>query len=717
VTPESLTEAFYSLPNEINPRRLDGPPGDLLNLLLSRLEPPTVRTLLPARVAGATRWYGFAPSDRDARILREELRRWLGPPICSGAVNVHNSSDSLDQEALRVIPAAVVLRVDVADRWQMEARRNVASLTDVWALAPERGIDQPRPVGRVLRQFYESLLAADRSSAEAALDEIKSRALLSSTNIRFLRVELLSTLGSPSELRDDVALRGISLLARPPAVTERLAAAADTLLVQPALVDDGARADWPTVAEQIEDAWPGLVTQRHQVTTLATARCFALTELLVGESRPSMVSELAEQFPHDPVMSAAAALLIPETATSQPSTALALYHEGDYGAALLAAESEAVGRSSVSVALASAVNLRESAAAVRALAILDRLASQDRDLLLNTAVERAFYDRLLAITSDAQVPDGWLGWLRGEWTDRPDLLAEWARHWPRTPEDLERDAGPLAEEVLDALNDGRRGRVRNGLPVFIEWLVRDGLPPSGAPLATTIFDILLSSEPGRIERKASLALLDEALSIGCSAQEYGELVDAVSRQLPSLGPRDAAWLAQCLDLFLLYTAGDTSRRSSLFSEAVSVARSWSERLDPTDAVLLRYVFADVDIDFAVPRDPDEFRSRMTTSRPFRTVGIYSLLEGAIRVASKWIQNMWPEVEISASSGHVNSASLSALVKNSDVMLVQTSHAKHAATQAIDAISSDKSRLVLVHGRGATALVRALLAWSQGNPSP
>ena len=131
-------------------------------------------------------------------------------------------------------------------------------------------MDQPRPVGRVLRQFYESLLAADRVLAEIALDEIRSRSLLNSTNIRFFRVELLAELGSPQEILDDPALRGISLLPRPQAVTERLAAAADALLVESALARDDLPTDWKQVAAALEDAWPGLVTQHEQATALAT---------------------------------------------------------------------------------------------------------------------------------------------------------------------------------------------------------------------------------------------------------------------------------------------------------------------------------------------------------------------------------------------------------------------------------------------------------------
>jgi hypothetical protein len=713
MTDSSLTETFYAPPNEIDPSQLEGVLGDLLGLLISRLQLTTLRTLLPARVGGVIRWYGLAPSDREARLLREEVRCWLGPPISSGMINVGTSADHLDREALRLVPDGAVVRVDVAHGWQGDARSNVASLTDIWSLAPERSMDQPRPVGRVLRQFYESILAVDRDLAEVTLDEIRARALLSPTNIRFLRLELLSALGTPHEIRADPTLRGISMLARPPAVTERLAAAADAILIEPVLALRGPTANWIEVAEQLEDLWPGLATHREQVTTLATARCLVLRELVVREPRQSLLNELATQFADDPVVSTFVIRSVTEIGSPRESeSSLSLYHDGDYWSALLAAEAEALGRSSVSVAFAAAVNLGDSASAVRALEMLEQLQVDDRNQLLGHSVERAFYEQLLARTSDARLPSDWLDWLKGSWSDRPDLLAEWSREWPLTSDVFDREAGPLAEELLDALNDHRRGRIRNGLPIFIDWLVREELPPSGVALATTIFDILLSSEPGRTERLASLALLEEALIVGCTAQEYGELVDAVTRQLPLLGPRDATWLAQCLDLFLLFTSYDPSRRRALFSDAAGTASGWVERLEAADASILRFLFADAGVTFGTPSIIVDGVADTVTARTFHTVGIYSLLESATRVASRWIQDLFPGVDIRTSSGHVNSASLTALVRATDVMLVQTSHAKHAATQAIDAAALESDRVVLVHGRGATSLVRALLAWSR-----
>lgn len=705
-----LLAEFYSSPNEVDPGRLVGDAGEMLATLTARVTSGTRRSLLPARRDGVTSWYGIAPTDREARLLREEIRCWLGPPISTLTADLKGSNEILDRVARLLAGSGAAIRIDIAPDWQPVARRNVASLIDLWHLAPERGVDVPRPVGRVLRQFYEGLLAGDRSAAESSLEEIRSRSLLSSTNVRFLRVELLSELGTPEELRDDPALRGISLLARPPAVTERLAQAANALIVEPALVDR--RVDARRLAAALDDLWPALVTHPRQVTTLATARCLAVYEVASDTPNVAVLETLQKTFGLDELI----ATIAPSPITSSDKTLSEsrspqdLYLEGDYWAALDAVEGLFLGRAGASIALAAAMNIGDSASAVRALSIVENLPQDDRNALLATSVERAFYDALNSRTSESRSPTSWLDWLRGEWIDRPDMLSEWARQWEPTPEILERDSAYLAGELLDALNDDRRGRVRNGVPVFVDWLVTDGLSPSAVGLAVTVVDILLGSDPGRLERQAALVVLEEILAAGASRDEYVELIDAVHRQLGILGPRDAAWLAQCLGLFLVFGAPDTTRRSALFAEALGVATSWASRTEAADVTVLELLFAEAGLTLARPASP-EAAAEAPPARSFGSVGIYSLLESAARVAAGWIRKVFPDVTVRLSSEHVNSSSLVGFARGSDVLLVQTSHAKHAATQAIEA-AADPARVVLVHGRGASALVRALLAWAQ-----
>ncbi len=711
--PDPRVRTFFDSPNEVDVDSLKGETAELIRVLLSRLAEGK-RTLLPARVSGTTRWYGVAGSERDGRLLTEEMASWLGPPLCDGPSIVERPEDAVDERAALLTGDGVLLRIDVTDGWRKEARENVRSLVDAWTLTPERAPDMPRPVGRVLRQFYEGIAARDRATATDALKEIRSGGLLSATNARFLRVEMLGRVGTPEELRSDPLLADISRLRRPPAVSDHLARAADALYI-PADADESGMEVWRSIASEIEEAWPQLLAHPSQVRSVHGARCLALAELLVESPRRGVVDALRSNWIADALVAGVVAALesaserVPGEAgvPDRISPALDHYRSGEYELALDAAERTEPDRVIATTIMHAALKLGDAVAATRAVALVDRLAAVERSALLSQAVESRFYEQLVERNQGARVPKDWIDWLRGEWPDRPDLLDDWSSSWESRT--VVSDA--FAGELLDALHDDRRGRVRNGLPVLVRWLVADdGLRPSSVPLAVTILYIMLGSDPGRAERLAALDLLGEILQTGCSADEYRTAVAALTDQLVLLGPREADWLTGMMDVQLFNAVPDIRLRNELLAEALGVAVSWHGRIDETEAAVMRRLFAHAGLNFDPPLTGHADAQGSRTARAFKRVGIYSLSESAAKNAAEWIRDEWPGLEVRLSHAQANNSELDGLTRSSDVVLMQTSHAKHAATNAIER-AVKKSRLVRVNGRGATSLFRALLEWA------
>ena len=714
---DPLVSTFYQAPNDVDVNSLQGKIAELIETLLSRLDDGK-RTLLPARVNNATRWYGFARSDRDGRLLMEEMASWLGPPLCDQISVFETPEDVVDERATSLTNNGILLRTSVVPGWESEARENIGSLIDMWTLAPERLHDTPRPVGRVLRQFYEAIAARDRGSATDALEEISARGLLSAPNRRFLRVELLGRLGAPEELLTDPQLEDISLLRRPPAVTDHLARAANALYIRSTETQLGSDT-WRSIASDIAHAWPRLIEHPSQIRSVHGARCLALTALLEEHPRRGVIDSLRSNWIEDALVAGvlseleAASERVREEAELADgiSAVLGHYHRREFERVLDTAEQAEPDRGIATVAMQTALNLGDAVAAARALALVDRLPKHDREVLLSQAVEGTFYTKLVQRNEGTQVPDGWIDWLKGEWPDRPDLLNDWSATWKRDTTAADQASDVLPDELLYALHDDRRGRVRNGLPVLVRWLVAgDGLQPSSVPLAVNIVDIMLGSDPGRAERHAALDLLSDILLTGCTTDEYTTAVAAVRDQLARLGPREVGWFTGVLDIQLFSAVPDTSLRDELFAEALGVARSWLERIEVTEAIVLQKLFADAGLDFRLPsghRDAEPHRRVKT----FERVGIYSLSESAAKNAARWIRDEWPGVDVRLSHAHANNSELEGLVHRSDVLLMQTSHAKHAATMAIERLI-ETTRLVRVNGRGATSLFRGLLEWAR-----
>lgn len=709
---------FYDSPNQIELSSLYGEHAELVRLLLSRLA-DSKRTLLPARVDNATRWYGIAGSDRDGRLLMEEMVSWLGPPLSDQPSIIGVPEDVVDQRASLLTNNGVLLRTCVTAGWQNEARENVRSLVDVWTLTPERSVDARRPVGRVLRHFYEAIEARDRGSATDALDEVRSHGLLSATNCRFLLVELVGRLGTAEELKDHPLLKDITQLRRPPAVTDHLARAADALYIPPTTEQSDSDI-WRSIALDIERAWPGLLTHPSQIRSVHGARCLALTEVLAKHPRRGVIDSLRDNWVEDAVVAVVVAAL--ESASERiplepvPPDSLSAVHgyyrRGEFESVLDAAERIEPDRGIATAAMHAALNLGDTGAAARAVALVDRLPIVDRSALLGRAVERASYTQLVERNQGARIPDGWVDWLQGEWPDRPDLLNEWSSTWDREAPTADETADMLIDELLDALHDDRRGRVRNGLPVLVRWLKgSDGLRPPSVPLAVTIFYIMLGSDPGRSERLAALDLIGEILLTGCTTDEYRTVVAAVREQLDRLGPREVDWLTGILDVQWFNTVPDNTLRDELFAKALSVAINWFGRIEQTEALVLRKLLAELGLEFHPPATDHTDIQPSQRVKVFKRVGIYSLSESAAKNAARWIRDEWPGVEVRLSHAHANNSELEGLVHRSDVLLMQTSHAKHAATMAIERLI-ETTRLVRVNGRGATSLFRGLLEWAR-----
>ena len=734
VSSPSPFDRFWAPPNEVDRQALNQELGELIAQLEGRISRGALRSILPAKVAGETRWYGFSPTDREQRMLAEELGAWLGPPISSGPRLVDNQGDELDQLAGKLAPGSQILRLNVQPPWRSTARNNVLRLTDLWDLAPEGEEDISRPVGRVLRQFYESIRSGARDRAEEAIVEIADRALLSPTNRRFLRVELLGSLGTPQELRDHPDIDGLTSVTLPPAVREHLAQAANSLYITPAANE--AAPDWQSVGRSIESTWPALCDRIDQARSRVTARCLALYEALREAPRPDVIHHLGDEWGSDPVVSDVLSPLTPaeERDPLQQDNPSNAYERGDYLTVLQLVESDDLSIENVPLVLFAAANLDDVNAANRALTLVHALPEEFREEVLSVLVNRATYERLTERVGGTAMPTGWVEWLNGDWADRPDLLNEWRGNWGQIHEVTEDDGYEIALALVGALRSPQRGRVRNGLPIMVDWLrgiektgdippadpgeeepfslteETETIPPGVVPILTIVVEAMLTVGSGPGERISALKLIDEVLSIGGTADEYARLLDALDSQLDELGPREAPWLFECLDVLLASSSTDPDRRTAFLGRALGVATGWGHRLNQTDALILEKAFGEGDLTFVSPTYDTAALPGEQTQRTFKRVGIYTLHERSGRTVERWIRETWPEVEVSLSSAHVRTDELVALARGADVILMQISRAKHMATEAIEDAISDPSRLVYVNGRGASAILKALYDW-------
>ena len=91
----------------------------------------------------------------------------------------------------------------------------------------------------------------------------------------------------------------------------------------------------------------------------------------------------------------------------------------------------------------------------------------------------------------------------------------------------------------------------------------------------------------------------------------------------------------------------------------------------------------------------------------KTLAIYSLTESASKNASEIIKEMIPGIKITINKDKVVSSSLKSLSKNSDIFVIATSSAKHAATTFIQ-MNRPKDKITLfASGRGTSSILRVI----------
>ncbi len=579
---DSRINTFYEEPNEVDISLLPAELREPLQVLHDRFTEGR-RTLIPAIVEGQMSWYGIARSAGDARLLAEEMASWLGPPLGEEPSVVVEANDELDKKALSLSENGILLRTRVSPGWEGQARNNVRSLIDIWLLTPDRARDKPRTLGQILRNFYEAIAEQDRDSATDALDEIRAGGMLSTTNMSFLKVELLGELGTPEELRDDPTLAGISQLRCPPTVSDYLARAADELFIRPG-AENSNRKDCRSLAKRIRTTWPNIIAHPSQVRSVHGARCLGLSELLASKPRQGVIDHLRSEWSSEDALVARLVDLLQETLgpTSEwvddldrATSVTRLYEDGEFELLLNAAEKvDEPDIGVVSLVMSAAINLADTDSAVFALAMVDQLTDTDRKELLERAVEKSLHTQLLDRNEGTQIPNGWRDWLKGDWPDQPTLLKEWSKNWSIGSITARKEAYLFELDLLDALNNDTRERVRNGLPILVSWLTHDDHTGAAAiPIATTILDIILSSYPGLGERHTALDLLKYILQIGCSSKEYCTIADALSQQLESIGRDDIDWLRDVLDFQICYAVPNTERRGELFAQSSPLLQS------------------------------------------------------------------------------------------------------------------------------------------------
>jgi hypothetical protein len=163
------------------------------------------------------------------------------------------------------------------------------------------------------------------------------------------------------------------------------------------------------------------------------------------------------------------------------------------------------------------------------------------------------------------------------------------------------------------------------------------------------------------------------------------------------------------------TCPDPSARETFWLNALAVLEPLRLRLEPVQLASLAALgelFGWREPPFAetVTSAPNEFGHKLANLR----IGIYTLTESAARQAASVLARVAPSAIVQTSSEHVGSAKLKALAEHSDLLVITSLSATHAATDFIRAHRPAGKPICWAAGRGFTSIVQAIENFLSGD---
>jgi hypothetical protein len=696
--------------------------------------------VLPCWRAGkVVDWYGLAFDDRQLSSLGESLTAFVGPTYTTfrGQIARLDPADPIDQ-AVNDLTAGRAYKfrgTDPAEIWKVLER-----MRKVWERRGPRERATPAPVGRVLRDFYMALHAAEAADAEERLTHLREHYHLDGVNLLYLQVQLLAAFRRWADLLALPELPDLLRLRRPVAVTEALL-----------------RAVYSTHLARFEDSpdLPGAVAAFRADVLYRFGFLFASRSGMRSPEATKAFMLLAVAKDPPDLALRDELLTIGDLAAADRAYLRLLGEFAGPGAAPvpvgdpLALADEAVSESDFDRAFALAKGAPPSPARARllcecafelgtlearsaAIAAVSGLGDAERSAFLARRVHRQLWDTLQEEAPQPAegaepepVPTDWCSWLdhldRHEgWKGSREIARRAADEWS-VAEFL---AQPGAAERFAVQLEGSRSQaaehvLRDCLPHLLTFFQKDPSWPN--PVLKAVYrrflDLLFfSTEGGRADLVVWNELFNAALTLGVSrADAYGELVAYLKELWAKFGaPTTLDWAIDALGLLVTHPCADADARRSFLVAILDRATAFRRHVEPEQWDLLRLSAADLgETGLAGHYLPPVTQALAGEGAdPLAALGgmsvaVYTLIQSVGNQCKVVLESRAPGVRVSLCHDLVASNRLKQLARQADLFVVSVSSAKHAATAFIEAHRPVDKPTLRPSGKGAASLLRAV----------
>jgi hypothetical protein len=659
-----------------------------------------------------TVYYAIAETPSQWRRLRPLLLAFVGPTVTTfdGEVSALVAKSPVEGFLLtRGFHAVARIRTNSAnaDRGRRSFRRLLTMLNK----APGHARSIPLSTARLLAKFEDCLNGFDRNSAREILDTFQSELRLDALNIAFLRVKLLARFSDWAGIYKLEEFHSICLARNPPQIGVLLLETLYQMQIRPVEAQGIEHVLLAWREETVGVARSLLRLPFPLGTPSGALKLFALSALeasprnldleIALKPELAQLDWLSEELKRTGRLGESHVQSTPPVADPVDSAR---------GALLVAQEHETL------------------VTAAHAIDLIDVLSADERAALLGSDGFRQMLDALRHQNGNGPAIHDWNEWIKrlqdpgfveaSKVAQR--LLAETSVSDLSDPQ-LIAQLGTAIESASDVGSAGER--LSDALPLLTSWVVEDPVFPRAgmSPIyEALVYRFVLDSRRTTGVFDSSAVVVRALLNVGLKPEKYKELLDDCLELMgEGAGRRSIYWLLDVLENTVENPTPDEAQRTAFWHQALSRLVPMAAYLTPGQLLVLRRLSESLGDEAILERSvatraADEDQSRtLAQALAGVSIAIYTLTESAGRQAAQAIRALVPGVKVTVSNDAVGTVSLKNLALTSDVFVMATASAKHAATTFVQQLRPKELPLLFAAGRGFTSIVRVIEEFALG----
>lgn len=663
-------------------------------------------------------YYLLSETSEGQRRGREVAHAFLGPSI---ALIESVSEEYLDNslppawKATGVVKASALRRVAPGASGEREL---LARLEDLVAAVCEH--TPPRLEFRpshsdLLRDFRLALVNLDADSAHALLDQILLSGHVSAENARYLKIEYLAAFGRWTEMRAMPHIDALLKARRPRTTSETL--------LRMVWWSDLARPEFggPLRAfreRAVLDTF-GALLRAVRVPSTPEGRSVAYLAA-VAKGDEEWQDKLLDQAASPDERAALEALVQdihtlppPEPPGAEPPTTPTLdpvvddFNAGRFGAVVRAFTSNH-DPAHAELAIAAILDSGDQDSGDVVVGIVRDLLAQGT-LALSRRGRRDLEDLEKALAGHCS---DWIEWATRlaadvRWADGATVLRNERGTWHPLNRIGARPLADVCNSLLQAAEGPNADQVRTSLDILCNEAA--GLLALGQPneFSQTVLLLLFDQENfSEMVRNAYLDLFVAWLAAGPTSGDYRDVLDqalAIWKRIAA--PNSVDWASSILEAMVDAPCPDEPKRTSTAVLIIEGVRQHAGRLGLRQQVEVEGLAMDFGLPAREVNAPQDERD-VWAALDGKLVGIYSLLARAETYLRERLSHLCAASEVKGNSDQVATQALRSLAERADYLVVDTWHAAHQATGAIDSVRP-RERQILPKLRGNSGFLRAL----------